>query len=137
MCIMIVRHQLYSHFRSSYTIWSTVDDKSSSRVRSAVRKYTFANRTKSPSHARVRRPGKDEKKTLIIIISGAILGLRVYRWRVPTTGSHHEWLEKKGSRRGISRKGTHAPLLPPVIPSGLRWILILTLHGYRKIHRTF
>lgn len=61
---------------------------------------------------RVRWPGRDEKNANNnkIIISGATPGLQVYRWRVPTTGSRQERLEKikKGPGGECPEKGhTH------------------------------
>ncbi|KAF0759405.1 Uncharacterized protein FWK35_00035017 [Aphis craccivora] len=46
-----------------------------------------------------------DKKTRIIITSGAIPGLLVYRWRVPTTWSQYERLEKKGPEGEYPEKG--------------------------------
>eukprot|EP00102_Acyrthosiphon_pisum_P019394 XP_016656604.1 PREDICTED: uncharacterized protein LOC107882568 [Acyrthosiphon pisum] len=122
---MIVRHPLYHHRRLPYTKvrQSTINRR---RVRPVIHtRYIRIEQNLRVTH--VRRPGRDEKNTNNnkIIISGATPGQQVYRWRVPTTGSRQERLEKKKGPGGeCPEKGHHTAALPPIIPSGLRSILI-------------
>jgi len=63
-----------------------------------------------------------------IIISGATPGLQVYRWRVPTTGSRQEWLEKikKGPGGECPKKGhTHCTTASYSVRSSLDFNFII------------